>query len=66
MVAPLGHALTPCQATADSGQQLARREWFDKISLPLPRHCQHPHRRSWNMWPIPYPRDSLEVALDAV
>jgi hypothetical protein len=34
VVAPLLHALTPCQAVADSGHQLAGSEWFDKISLP--------------------------------
>jgi hypothetical protein len=31
MVAPLGHALTPCQAAADSSW--LGREWFDKINL---------------------------------
>jgi hypothetical protein len=31
MVAPLGHALTPCQAAADSSW--LGSEWFDKINL---------------------------------
>jgi hypothetical protein len=50
MVAHLLHALAPCQAAADSGHQLARSEWFDKISLPLARavstRCQVQNRRS--------------------